>query len=235
MSQAIDNIKDLLERLASACPSLGMFRGQVQDWPLLPSIGRHPAVALGYHNWRDFHDELMRQYARLGRPYISALALSETDLWIHAQHHGLPTRLLDWSTNPLKALFFAVNEPRSDGRDGVLWFASYSAWREELNKAHSAYWESELVPLFPDQSNPRLTQQESSFLSYPLPLGNGPLVPIEKLVETAGETLKLTKFTIPAEKKESLRRELSVLGIQYRLLFPDIEGVARGIRLEQLA
>ena len=46
--------------------------------------------------------------------------------------------------------------------------------------------------------------------------------------------VSLRKLVVPAAAKAGLRRELEILGIQFRLLFPDLDGVARSIRLTEL-
>jgi hypothetical protein len=74
-----------------------MFRGQLENWPLLPSIGRYPTVALTYENWQVFHDYIIERFIRLARPYFQHEPTSDADWWVHAQHYGCPTRLLDWT------------------------------------------------------------------------------------------------------------------------------------------
>ena len=227
----IDSVGTLLGVLKAACSEAELFRGQSQNWPLLPALGRYPHVVTKYDNWDVFHQHIMERFLRLGRSFFSELPRSDPETWVIAQHHGLPTRLLDATTNPLKALFFAVNNPLEDSEDGAFWAFSYTSWHEELDTL-SAHWKSELVPFLPAPAiTQRLTAQEGAFLSYPLPNHCNPLVPADKLSQPG---LNLIRFRVPGEAKVSLRRELAVLGVQYRLLFPDLEGVARNIKLSEL-
>lgn len=224
------SVQSLLQYLEDSSEER-MYRGQTQDWPLLPSIGRYPHIVKGFEDWRGFHDHIVYLFLRLGLPYVDSLPTGGTNAWVLAQHHGVPTRLLDTTTNPLKALFFAVNNPADDLVDGAIWVFSYSGWREDLSESHQEFWDAELVPFLPAQLNPRLTAQEGSFISYPLPDQTDPLQPIDQLVQ---RDVSCTRLVVPAGKKKAIRRELSVLGIQFRLLFPDLDGVARSIRLQEL-
>ena len=230
----IRSVKELLARIGSGCPEAEMFRGQLQDWPLLPSIGRYPRVARHYDSWRGFHDYMVSRFIRLARPYFNHVPTTDVDWWVHAQHHGLPTRLLDWTTNPLKALFFAINNPAYDSHPGVFWALTFHSWREDLHEKHREYWDTELVPFLPPQLNPRLLAQEGCFLSYPLPRNTTALKPVDKLVAKTGGKLELVKFVVPVNAKPRLRREVAAFGGRYRLLYPDADGVARGIKLEEL-
>lgn len=226
----VESVRDLLQLLEGST-ELQMFRGQTRDWPLLPRIGRYPTIVEGYKNWREFHDHIIYHFLRLGHPYLAGLPAKGTDIWVLGQHHGLPTRLLDTTTNPLKALFFAVNNPAEDAYDGLLWIFSYATWREDLAEKHQSFWDKELVPFLPAQLDSRLTAQEGSFISYPLPNNCRPLTPIDELDQ---DDVSLSKLIIPAAAKSRLRRQLAVLGVQFRLLFPDLDGVASSIRLELL-
>jgi hypothetical protein len=60
------------------------------------------------------------------------------------------------------------------------------------------------------------------------------LKPVDKLLSKTRGHLGLSKFVVPVTAKPQLRRELARLGGRYRLLYPDADGVARGIRLEEL-
>ena len=90
------------------------------------------------------------------------------------------------------------------------------------------------MPFLPPQLNPRLLAQEGCFLSYPLPSNTSALKPVDKLLMRTHSDLKLAKFIIPSNAKLRLRRQLAAFGGRYRLLYPDADGVARGIKLEEL-
>lgn len=85
-----------------------VFRGMADHrWELLPSIARQTLVI--EQTEHKMVSELMRLY-----PGEFADITSDFDLLAKMQHYGLPTRLLDFSTNPLVALYFACHDKRKD-------------------------------------------------------------------------------------------------------------------------
>ena len=90
------------------------FRGQAkEEWPLIPKLFRifnksdqETILDAEKQMVRDFR--LMSYSIRDGRE-------TPEDLYFLQQHYGMPTRILDWTTNPLVALFFACQSELSEG------------------------------------------------------------------------------------------------------------------------
>lgn len=135
-----------------------MFRGQASRWPLLPSIARLPRVReqlKGYSNWQVFQLDLIERFAKYASPLLQSQPRDIEEWLVHAQHHGVPTRLLDWTTNPLKALFWAVEDPSKDRANGMVWAFSPKHWRDDsLNP--TPLDDRRLTPYFPKHLNARL-------------------------------------------------------------------------------
>ncbi|WP_261664919.1 FRG domain-containing protein [Deinococcus sp. Marseille-Q6407] len=96
-----------------------VFRGQGRELPLtttLQRLGGDPS-------------ELERHLVRAFRKYAYGSVPDRDLLWYWlavGQHHGLPTRLLDWSYSPLVALHFATASEDLYGEDGVVWMLNFS-------------------------------------------------------------------------------------------------------------
>jgi hypothetical protein len=112
----IHSLAEFTELIEKTCAdqSYVLFRGQNGDFPLLPSIARERLTDDILAVERSMLDEFQRH----SLPFLRVRPSKIWEWAALAQHHGLPTRLLDWSSNPLTSLWFAVNRrPSKDGTE----------------------------------------------------------------------------------------------------------------------
>ena len=105
-----------------------IFRGMSDHrWQLLPSIARQPLIT--EETEYNMVKELMLLY-----PKEFANISSNFDLLAKMQHYGLPTRLLDFTTNPLVALYFACHKEKKDSAGRVVCTnPSYPQYLDEVS------------------------------------------------------------------------------------------------------
>ena len=107
------------------------FRGMCGDWDLSTSLQRlrHPLATL-----RTVEKVMFRNFRKYA--YHEAASVKSEWEWLSlAQHHGLPTRLLDWTYSPFVAMHFATNELDKMDRDGVIWMVNFVTARQFLPSA----------------------------------------------------------------------------------------------------
>ncbi len=102
------------------------FRGQSnREWKLQPTIGRlssihHAGESVPEHNLELQEQLLLHRFRRYAYPHHGRI-LNDWETLFLARHHALPVRLVDWTSNPLVALFFACEYAREeDNRDGAI-------------------------------------------------------------------------------------------------------------------
>lgn len=113
------------------------FRGQSKkDWALIPSFTRilNNTGGNGFL-LAPFEGVVVNKFKAMARQHIpGSLIPDDEDLvgWWHLmQHYRAPTRLLDWSTSPYVAAYFAVTE-KSD-EDGAIWIVNYSSLEKAVD------------------------------------------------------------------------------------------------------
>jgi len=206
-------------------PGKWMYRGiKDYEYKLLPSIGRlfgqtpfttkENLLLFEKYAFNDFKTNAYNEL-RESNPFIM-LAV--------AQHHGLKTRLLDWTLSPLVALFFAVEDKRKFHIDGAIFSFQAQFLFNDFKGINSPFDENLNVYHFlktPDLS-PRIKAQQGIFQLFKDP------------TDEFQSAFNLCKFRIPAQNKKRIKRELYELGVSYETVFPDFDGICQTINYDKL-
>ena len=206
-----------------------MYRGQGDlSWPLVPSICRFAKyVDGGYDSISELENHLVEKFVQFSVPFQDLRCTNRLEQLVYCQHFGLPTRLLDWSTNPLKALFFAVEDPKLDKMDATVTVLFPKIWWESLQSMKMDI--DALTALYPESLHVRVISQNACFTAFPLPETG---MEVEELLfENYSDTIeRLFRVLIPKEAKRSLRQQLAIFGVGHQSIYPGSDGVARWVK-----
>ena len=155
----------------------------------------------------------------------SSLILISFDLRVVLKREISPSST--YKPPPSLALFFSIIE--LPNIDGCVWAYELSFWSEKLENLDKI---DSLNPYYPDQINERLIAQEGCFTLHPFPKENVPLIPIENIKFHHKSIRSLVKIIIPYIMKKDIGYDLTRFGINYRSLFPDLDGLAKQINWE---
>jgi hypothetical protein len=224
----------------------GVYRGDRDArWPLLTSLDKLGGAAKP-HSKADLEEHILRNFIRYSRPYFTHPPVNEWEVLVAAQHHGLPTRLLDWTYSPLVAAHFATLSG-DQSSDRVVWRLDWKSVHRSFKLPELALLiqdlegilgdERPLTPwrlfagqaeirefacmLEPPSLNARIVAQSSTFT-----LCSEKRQSFDRFLEGHGLGSALTKFVIPAKETARFRDQLDLVSVDERRLFPDLDGVA---------
>jgi hypothetical protein len=196
-----------------------VFRGQGKAFPIVPKIGR-----TGYNYSLVNERKVLAAFKRAARPFVQTPVESDWEWLALAQHHGAPTRLVDWSTSPLVAAWFAVSSAPEDA-DAILFALS-------INNDGTF------------ETYDLATQKSASGGQHPDPLD----VKIRVLLfEAAPVTSRITTqrgiftlfgdptkplhvpehFSIPQALRRPFQARLLDIGIDASHIYPDLDGLGK--------
>ncbi len=239
-SRSITKISDLLEILKIDNPSgkICWFRGQSKwIWKLRPSIARK------IHGI-DKEQEIITRFKQNAALLLRNQPSTPWEWLTVMQHHGVPTRLFDWTESPLVALFFSAYENFSD--DGSLWFLSPTRLNQISNikpdnpnyipsfeskdilnnYTPDALYAERRTKLYPiavigPRTYPKMQAQYGVFTVF-----HRDRIPIEDI--QGGH--HVIKFKVPKNAKKSVLAELARIQITKFSLFPELQSLGDMIK-----
>jgi FRG domain len=205
-------------RYFSAARGRWVFRGHAdKTFELKPSVGR------GGHTAKDCltHEKsLFTGFVREAGNHLSPLPANDWEWLSVAQHHGLPTRFLDWTYNPLVALYFAVIG--GGAVDGEVFALNSLTKTSQRTREKSPFEIKRPSKYYPNIVSPRIRAQEGLFI-----VCSDIETPLD---EPLRDDWAIERYEVPKAAKADLRYELFRLGIHASALFPDVDGLAQRLK-----
>ena len=189
------------------------YRGHSNvDYKLKPTIGR---FEIKNGTRIDFEQRLLNVFKQWAFPFLSFRPDNDFEWLLLAQHHSLPTRLLDWSGNALVGLYFAVENLDNSVNACVIEAGFRSIQDMDTMATHnSPFVINNIFGLIVSQKHQRYINQSSLLSIHPNPE--------EEYTERV-----IAKYIIPCESKESIKISLGRLGITRRFIFPSLDSVGK--------
>ncbi len=201
---------------------VALFRGQTVGLALLPKLVRAAPLIDVTHIERKMLAELKRQ----GSLVASLAQQTDIELLSLAQHYGMATRLLDWTTNPLVALWFACADYSSQ-KSGHLYV--YRVYPDNIESSMSSVDPFSLImtKVFkPTLNSQRIAAQGGWFTIHPYTYMGG-ASGYQALDQDIMHFLSIYHFEVPSAQKAVILDSLDKMGINAKTLFPDMDGLTK--------
>lgn len=200
-----------------------IYRGvKNAEYRLVPKIGRDRPHEMKAEDLEKIEKRVLRIFKDRAIAYLDHPPRNDWEWLAIAQHHGLPTRLLDWSRNPLIATYFAVSEKNSNTDSAIYIYKLHSRKHNIDPDRHSSPFEIDIVRLYhPSHVTRRIIAQDGLFTVHPHPQ------------EPMEETETVDKIVIAGSYRAELRQILHNYGVHVASMFPDLDGLAEYIAVWQ--
>lgn len=194
-------------------PETDFFRGQSSsEYKLIPSIGR--LFKEGQEGvLKQYEKEIFEDFKRKYSLFTDARPKNDKEFLFLAQHYGLPTRLLDWTYNPLIALYFACCSNMD--KDGVV-YQSYEFSRNIYNENTDILSFPYITLLYPNMTDVRYKNQNGLFILYPEPW------------KEEFDHISM-KYIIPSRYKGNMLNKLEKIGITRSFIMPSLDSLCKDI------
>jgi FRG domain len=209
----ISSFDDLHEVVQGYGKKTVIYRGVTEmGHELIPDVGRYTKFSPS--DIEDNEKKILRLFKEQAVPHLTFRPRTDWEWLAIARHHGLPTRLLDWTRNPLIGAYFAV-EKEYEGDSVVYAYRSKTYIRTDKSK--KPFDVDHVGRFVPTHVTPRITAQVGVFTIHPKPKEPFVSPDIDRLI-------------IETKARDDLKWTLYRYGIHRASLFPDLDGLAAHIK-----
>jgi len=223
-STSLDDYREWVKKISGKSQK-PIFRGQRRYWPLLPRVtGDVPRGTILKNEKR-----LLDEFKKKAPLCLQVVPSNDLDWLVVAQHHSLPTRLLDWTYNPYVALWFAFEKSDKNDSGPEVWMLKTSEDEHVPSLEDVRPFSGNRTKVFkPSFLIPRVKAQEGCFTLFKyIEKSQKGFVPLERNVALRK---RLMRIRMANYSRDRILKELSRMGYNKSRFFPDIDEVAREVK-----